>query len=298
VKIENRVVSIGSDPECFVFAGEKLRPAFEILPSKDDAAFSACIKIYWDGFQAEYSHQHAFHTIEGHRTQTRWALGELSRKARLANVEPSYLSTRNVVPVETEGLRTEYVMLGCKPSMNAYGLHGDDPGDPYELPIRFSGGHIHLGIPKLSNPMRIRIVKTMDAILGLYATVLFAYEIEGDGVLRRKYYGLPGEFRPTKYGLEYRVLSSAWLQSPELHDSIFNLAVMSANFAMSRHYKKWIAPERAVIDCIKFGEVESAMRMLRRNAETFAELTQGMNLPVPILPPTKGSLEKAWGIAA
>ena len=294
MKIENKVVSIGSDPECFVFAGEELVPAFTFLPSKEAAE----TRVYWDGFQAEWSHPAPHRDIYTHRNWTRAAMERLLRITKEKNIENATISTRNVVPVETEGLRTEYVMLGCKPSMNAYGLHGNDPGDPYELKIRFSGGHIHLGIPGLTNAMRVRVVKVLDAILGVYSTVLFDYENHGMGANRRLYYGLPGEYRPTKYGLEYRVLSSAWLQSPQLHDTIFNLAIASANFAMSRNYKKWKAGPLEVINTIRLGNPDWARRILTTNAQLFADLTQGMNLPVPIPPPPNGSLEKAWGIAA
>src|ERR1700678_2515194 len=44
-------LSVGADPEMFVFAGEKLLPAFAFLPKKGGNT-----TVYWDGFQAEWKY--------------------------------------------------------------------------------------------------------------------------------------------------------------------------------------------------------------------------------------------------
>jgi len=49
------------------------------------------------------------------------------------------------------------------------------------------------------------VIKALDAYLGL-PSVLF----EKDG-MRRTLYGKAGAYRPTPYGVEYRVLSNFWL---------------------------------------------------------------------------------------
>jgi hypothetical protein len=38
---------------------------------------------------------------------------------------------------------------------------------------------------------------------------------------RRKLYGKPGAFRPKPYGCEYRVLSNAWVDKPEVASLLF-----------------------------------------------------------------------------
>jgi hypothetical protein len=40
---------------------------------------------------------------------------------------------------------------------------------------------------------------------------------------RRKLYGKPGAFRPKPYGCEYRVLSNAWVDKPEVAGILFRI---------------------------------------------------------------------------
>ena len=71
-----------------------------------------------------------------------------------------------------------------------------------------AGGHLHFGgacIKMLSMAQLKALVRKLDDKL-----LPIAKEIETEAAqLRRKYYGLPGEFRLKPYGFEYRVLSCA-----------------------------------------------------------------------------------------
>jgi len=46
-------------------------------------------------------------------------------------------------------------------------------------------------------------------------------------VERRRYYGLPGEYRLPKHGLEYRTLSNFWLRAYPLYDLMSGLALLA-----------------------------------------------------------------------
>lgn len=111
----------------------------------------------------------------------------------------------------------EAIELGCDPDFNAW-----NDGAPNERPngaadFRTGAGHVHIGWTKnadVGDPSHIEacimLAKQMDYYLGLGS--LF-YD---DDQQRRELYGAAGAFRIKPYGVEYRVLSNAWLRSPEL----------------------------------------------------------------------------------
>jgi hypothetical protein len=66
------------------------------------------------------------------------------------------------------------------------------------VPFRTTGGHIHFGIGKRDDETVSRMVKALDAIIGVACVSLF------DGIddpRRRRMYGLAGEYRLPEYGV-------------------------------------------------------------------------------------------------
>lgn len=112
--------------------------------------------------------------------------------------------------------------FGCAPSENAYGLA---VGDVSVSNKRFAGGHIHIGADDLAGKEEdiIELVKLLDKNLAIPAM-----ELDKDDE-RRKFYGIPGEFRFTSYGLEYRSLSNFWLDSVELMQWAYDQVHKSIN---------------------------------------------------------------------
>lgn len=100
---------------------------------------------------------------------------------------------------------------GCDPDYNVY--TGDRNSYPSMAgsPVRYCGGHVHIGHPLiLDNPRFLPlIIKFLDCSVTAAMTVL-------DGITdRHKVYGKLGNFRPKPYGLEYRSPSNAWVKSPD-----------------------------------------------------------------------------------
>lgn len=101
--------------------------------------------------------------------------------------------------------------FGCSPDYDAYkqgagipALRGNEL-DEDEGAWRFAGGHVHLGYrPSFQMPNFVA-ASFADVFLGLPSVGLDKQP------RRRKLYGQPGRFRPTKYGIEYRVLSNFWV---------------------------------------------------------------------------------------
>lgn len=78
------------------------------------------------------------------------------------------------------------------------------------------------------------LVKQLDASIGLAAM----YWDKDDK--RRSMYGAPGAFRPKKYGCEYRVMSNAWLSSPQLIAYVYDAVIHATNdlLAGKKYYDK------------------------------------------------------------
>lgn len=90
--------------------------------------------------------------------------------------------------------------FGCKPDYNAYNpkhsrrLKACDYGE-----VRTAGGHLHIGVPTDTKLSKWNLVKVLDA----YLRELQEYNHRG-------MLFPTGTFRPTSYGVEYRVLSNCW----------------------------------------------------------------------------------------
>ena len=103
--------------------------------------------------------------------------------------------------------------LGCNPDWNAYEVI-ENPTPDGNVDFRTAGGHIHIGwgdVPNHDSLQHIglcaEVAKQLDYLIGLPSL-----QFDKDN-RRRSLYGKAGCFRPKKYGMEYRTLSPAWLNS-------------------------------------------------------------------------------------
>lgn len=221
----------GFDPEVFVrhrSTGD-LIPGFELLPgpkpSPVEALGPAC--VYPDGFAVEFATEPkgclAYCTD---RIQT--GLRIAARTAEKAEAGLDLSDVAHIPNITRYSARQ--VELGCSPSHNAYGQESQIPEDPYALPFRTIGCHIHFGRngnpanPRsaLLAPQTIeRTVRVLDYVVGPIMTSLLAGL---EDPLRRTVYGRAGEFRFKPYGFEYRVPSAAMMWHPVLFNIIANTA--------------------------------------------------------------------------
>ncbi|MHA1950113.1 MAG: putative amidoligase domain-containing protein, partial [Candidatus Thorarchaeota archaeon] len=83
----------------------------------------------------------------------------------------------------------------------------------------------------------------MARLLDLFVGIPAAYVNfdKGPSILRSHlWYGKPGRYRETEYGLEYRTLSNFWLASPDLVGLIYDLAEFTVEFYNDGgYYKLW-----------------------------------------------------------
>lgn len=107
--------------------------------------------------------------------------------------------------LDSEGAQT----FGCSRDFNAHENGVAIPAfDKREFRAkggewRFAGGHVHIGYK--SKAPDFVAASFADVFLGLPSVAL---DKQGE---RRKYYGSAGRYRPTEYGIEYRVLSNFWM---------------------------------------------------------------------------------------
>lgn len=220
----------GTDPEIFVTDSEgQVIPAWTFLPSKEkapvesvDSSGDGTCSVYWDGFQAEASVSSS-NCASWVVDNTQCALEKILLAARKVNPS-AHLSLESALPVLDSDLtsaKPEHVGFGCHPSLNAYGSRGEDVGDPRSLPFRFAGGHLHWGGNFTSTGIPIeRYIRALDATIGIASVGMFA---SLENPLRRRFYGLAGEYRLPAHGIEYRVLSNAWLCSPAIQFWYFDI---------------------------------------------------------------------------
>lgn len=125
--------------------------------------------------------------------------------------------------------------LGCNPDYNAYtGLANKKPETTQ--PMRTGSGHIHIGWieNQLENPMAEEHFADCCKLTEKLDWLLYNSSLEWDqNVERRKLYGEPGAFRPKKYGLEYRVLSCAWLNNPQTKMFVYDATKAITNIHLS-----------------------------------------------------------------
>ena len=165
-----------------------------------------------------------------------------------------------------ESSEEKHVQLGCMPSYNVYGMKGELVEDGRILTTRSAGGHIHFGLGKEEMKKKDEMVKALDAILGVACVSLFQ---NYDNTMRRRYYGLAGEYRTPPHGLEYRTLSNAWLAHPFFTNLVFDVSRICVSVGYYDYLKHWKAEEKDTIECINTCNVKMAQKILKTNESMF-----------------------------
>ncbi len=209
-------LTIGADPEVFVLDRDtnKFVSAHDLVPGSKYRPYATPNgAIQPDGVAAEFNIHPASTRKEflSYLARTEKVLKMVVRKDH-----ESY----DLIAVPTADFDPEYFSdlpeyakaLGCDPDFDAY-LEQANPKPSGDRPFRTGAGHIHIGFcPPKDNPMEehhfkncCSLTKQLDAIL------VPASKLWDSDTKRMELYGKPGAFRPKPYGLEYRVLSNAWL---------------------------------------------------------------------------------------
>lgn len=261
------ILTLGCDPEVFLQDKGQLLPAFEVLPKKGVS------HIFWDGFQAEFATKPSFSVVDL-EVEVRAGLSDMLSVVRAKRPTADFLA-QDLVEINDalfDTLGMEYVQLGCDPSLNVYGLAGQIPSDPYALPYRFAGGHIHFGHPKIRaaadrSAYCANLIADLDRTVGIWSVgAAGPYERTKQ---RRLYYGLAGEFRIPEHGVEWRTLSNFWLAAPGIFNLTFEIAKRFFNASMLDVLKFWINDFQLTQHIINSYDVEEARKSIKLNEKTF-----------------------------
>ena len=243
-------ITVGCDPELFLFRqGHPVSP-HKLVPGTKEAPYKVkCGAVQLDGLAVEFNIDPA-ETADEFATNVDTVLSEVRRLIPNTYAMRFYPAV-HFQPYEFNTAPDKCKELGCNPDYNAYtGLINENPNiamsrDPY---MRTGAGHIHIGWTKdedKTDPGHMwdccQVVKMLDEF---YLHVKPQFDMDHQ---REKLYGAKGAFRPTTFGVEYRVPSNAWVRYPDLYPFIFTLAkatvegMMSGEYHIPKFDKKWIA---------------------------------------------------------
>lgn len=262
---------VGTDPEFFLLTSKgELLPAFEFAVS---TAHGAPGIPFVDGYQVEFNTP-ALTCLEQFTSHVEQGILNTIQRAQAVS-RGAYISHKSTADVTEERLRSDppkWTKFGCTPSKNIYG-ETFPTMDPLAVPFRTAGGHMHFSLWHKSTALNERVVKVLDQILGVVSVSLFQYY---DEPRRRAFYGRAGEYRDTSYGLEYRVLSNAWLMHPISLMFTWEFSRLVLGLVPHGREKNWVASDEEVRNCINNCDVALAHEILERNSGMLVAMLRRM----------------------
>lgn len=254
--------SIGADPEFFITDAEGApTPIVGLVGGTKDKPLplgSQGYAVQEDNVMAEFNippqhDPHDFAAVVHHGRML--ALSQIRKKAKYAGTYPHCSAMFSKAQLSSEQAQ----MFGCSPDFDAHTQGRPLPRiEPSALYVqgggawRFAGGHVHIGYT-LDWQVPDFVAAAMCDVYLSVPMIAYGYDPQGE---RRKWYGTPGRYRPTKYGIEYRTMGNAWTLSERM--ALFvGSGVMHWHNAMHRgegHIRKlyndlpWIDIRRAIAE--------------------------------------------------
>lgn len=208
--------TIGTDPEVFLFntITKKYVPAsryFEDYGKSNPLDLGFGYKVLKDNVMLEWNQPPA-DSLDDFINNTYQAINLIAQEINDASIEFKFESSVHLKDFEFVDESSKE--FGCEPAYNIYDMENSPKENDKH---RYGAGHIHIGFDKLNTDDKLeRFIRCLD--YNLYVPML---NIEGE-TRRNKYYGAPGNFRKTPYGIEYRSLSNFWLKDEELISFVYN----------------------------------------------------------------------------
>lgn len=237
-------VLVGADPEVFMRKGGKFVSAHGAVPGNKQAPLKVnkgAVQV--DGMALEFNIDPASNAKE-------FITNISTVMAILQGMVPGYELVAD--PVAVFGKQyiadqpDEAKELGCEPDFNAWLDGAVNPRPKGDNDFRTGAGHVHIGWTQdmdINDPGHreacIMLTKQLDYSLGL-GSLLYDNDVK-----RRTLYGAAGAFRVKPYGVEYRVLSNAWLKSEKLMQWVYDTTIKSVQDLFEGkmyygHYDNWL----------------------------------------------------------
>lgn len=226
--------SFGTDPE-FHLWDEKLGrivSSMPVLPNKTyPVDLGDGIRTYSDNVLVEAAmppSDSAFGIVDTIRLALKKMLHHLTdRYSLIAQASHVYLAEElkpYTHPTLLNGEGKPLVMdpweSGCNPNSDSYTGAQNKPAN-FNSGLRTGSFHIHVGHEELK-PMSVKLdaIKLLDIYVGCPMVIA---DKDPTSLARRALYGRAGEYRPTPYGVEWRILGNYPLRSSELTLLVFEL---------------------------------------------------------------------------
>lgn len=225
-KINLDSISIGSDPEFFVFNPETGLHEVAIGMVNGTKEFPEPIS------DKEHYIQVDGVALEGNIPACKTSKDFIYNINWLKNwIEETLLQPKGLVISQksTVNFRDEDVFhpkaneIGCEPSLDPYTLMFNAQSK-YKDNWRAVAGHIHIGYSNPSEGLTIHLMKVLDLFLGVPSVLL------DSDTKRRKLYGKAGDMRLKPWGGEYRTLSNFWCFDDVLMKWVFDNVTKAAEF--------------------------------------------------------------------
>lgn len=227
-------VLIGADPEFFLKDGDDFVSAHDIVPGDKDNPFPLrCGSVQSDGTAVEFQITPSA-TAEEFCDNIATVLNQLRchipRKYKF-----SFSPVAKFNPIYFKKLPLHAIKIGCLPDFTFVGARNSvvTPQEE-ERPVRFAGGHLHIGWTK--NQPTDSCSKHFDVCVSLARVLYFGgMRPFWEACSERQF---AGNFRPKSYGIEYRHFSNEWLAQPVVWPALFKLGVLAGDFARKLHWRK------------------------------------------------------------
>lgn len=209
-------IKVGADPELFMKDKKgnyiSAHGAVKGTKAKPHKVDKGAVQV--DGMALEFNIDPATSEQEfvTNLTSVMSILQDMVPEYKLAAVPTAHFGAEYMATQPEEALE-----MGCEPDFNAWDGGKENQKPDGDADFRTGAGHIHIGWTEgadIHDPEHLEacmmVVKQLDWTLGIMS-LLFDKDDK-----RRELYGDWGAFRPKPYGVEYRVLSNAWLKSEDL----------------------------------------------------------------------------------
>ncbi len=300
-------LTIGSDPE-LVIVDKKGHPvsALRVLKTTKDKPIELGdgIRIYADNVLAEAAFtpvtlDKIVERIHQVLRRMKMALGDYSILPQAAITFPKKELDVELKDEDGEIYASAWE-IGCNANFGAYRPLADliNPKLNFTDGIRTGSFHIHVGNADWENgkddrlmtmASKIEAIKLMDLYVGASSIV---WDNDASAPVRRKYYGKAGEFRPTKYGIEYRVLGNYALTCPHLVEMVFELVRLAM-----RHIEDGTGAA-----LLKQFDAEDTIHAINENNHTTAsdivdglDIDAGLKRDIFTYSPSSTDMAKNWG---
>jgi hypothetical protein len=252
-------ILVGCDPEIFVKQNGVFLSAHNLIKGdKKNPQKVPYGAVQVDGMALEFN-------IDPAHSEEEFVLNVQQVFATIKAMVPTY----EVVATPVADFSLEYLSaqpkealeLGCDPDFNAWNSLAN-PRPDGDLPMRTASGHVHIGwadgksILDASHLNDCELVaRQCDFYLGLPSLI---YD---SNTRRRTMYGKAGAYRPKSYGVEYRTLSNAWLNSKELMAWVYRATQKAVTSVMEGN----ILSEKYgdIQDIINNSDVKAAMSIIK-----------------------------------